>query len=239
MLASFDSAEQVCRAVNALFLAGQTPSVCEFVEPLAFELSSNLTGIPFQHDAAVKAYLLIEADGFDLLEVEKSIEAMYAVLDTNGCINVLMADSEDKKNQFWRLRRSIGEATKKGNVYKEEDTVVPRASLPALYHGVKEIAARYGLRTVCYGHAGDGNLHVNILKDQLTDSYWNHEVKEAIREIFQLCYSLKGTISGEHGIGLVQKEYMPIVMPEWQLDLMRGIKQVFDPRGILNPGKIF
>jgi glycolate oxidase len=164
---------------------------------------------------------------------------MYTVLDTHGCINVLMADSEDKKNQFWRLRRSIGEATKKGNVYKEEDTVVPRASLPALYHGVKAIAGRYGLRTVCYGHAGDGNLHVNILKDQLTDSYWNHEVKEAIREIFQLCYSLKGTISGEHGIGLVQKEYMPIVMPEWQLELMRGIKQVFDPRGILNPGKIF
>ena len=239
LLASFDSAEQACRAVNALFLAGQTPSVCEFVEPLAFELSSNLTGIPFTHDAAVKAYLLIEADGFELSEVEKSIEAMYTVLDTHGCINVLMADSEDKKNQFWRLRRSIGEATKKGNVYKEEDTVVPRASLPALYHGVKAIAGRYGLRTVCYGHAGDGNLHVNILKDQLTDSYWNHEVKEAIREIFQLCYSLKGTISGEHGIGLVQKEYMPIVMPEWQLELMRGIKQVFDPRGILNPGKIF
>ena len=108
-----------------------------------------------------------------------------------------------------------------------------------LFKGVKEIGNKYGFRTVCYGHAGDGNLHVNILKDKLDDRFWNHEITEAIIEIFKLCKRLNGTISGEHGIGLVQKQYMQVVMPKIQLDLMRKIKEAFDPNYILNPGKIF
>jgi len=137
------------------------------------------------------------------------------------------------------LRRSIGEATKFNNIYKEEDTVVPRASLPELFHTVKSIGRKYGFRTVCYGHAGDGNLHVNILRDQLTDEQWNHDIQKAIIEIFECCKKLGGTISGEHGIGLVQKPFMQVVMPEVQLQLMRNIKKAFDPNLILNPGKIF
>ena len=120
-----------------------------------------------------------------------------------------------------------------------EDTVVQSAQLPSLFADTKTIAARYGIRTVCYGKAGDGNLHINILKDEHSDAYWNHEVKEAIKEIFRLCISLGGTISGEHGIGLVQKEYLPLAVSEIQIDLMRNIKRCFDPNLILNPGKIF
>lgn len=239
MLASFNAATDACKAVSALFRAGCNPSVCEFVEPIAFELSAQLTGLTFDQKPETKAYLLIEVDGKDLAVLEKDTEEIYEVLDQHHCTDMLLADSEEKKNYFWRLRRSIGEATKRDNIYKEEDTVVPRASLPELYEGVKEIAARYHVRTVCYGHAGDGNLHVNILKDDLSDHFWNHDVKEAIREIFQLCKKLKGTISGEHGIGYVQKEYMPILFPESQLQLMRNIKHAFDPNGILNPGKIW
>lgn len=239
MLASFTSASDACRAVSALFRAGCTPSVCEFVEPIAFALSAQLTGLTFDQHPNTKAYLLIEVDGNEMAQLEKETESIYNVLDDHGCTDMLLSESEEKKNYFWRLRRSIGEATKRDNVYKEEDTVVPRASLPELFEGVKEIAQRYGLRTVCYGHAGDGNLHVNILKDQLSDEYWNTEVKEAIRAIFHLCKKLKGTISGEHGIGYVQKEYMPILFPEFQLQLMKQIKLAFDPNEILNPGKIW
>lgn len=239
LLASFPDAIDACKAVNGIFTAGLLPSVCEFVEPLAFQLSSELTGIPFENNPEVGSYLLIETDGFDPETPERDAEAIYQVLETYGCMNVLLADSEEKKNIFWRLRRSIGEATKKGNVYKEEDTVVPRATLPQLYHGVKEIAQRYQVRTVCYGHAGDGNLHVNILKDQHTDEFWNITIKEAIKEIFLLCYELGGTISGEHGIGWVQKEFLPIVMRPIHIELMKGIKSTFDPQGILNPGKIW
>ncbi|MFM7310729.1 MAG: FAD-binding oxidoreductase, partial [Flavobacteriales bacterium] len=145
---------------------------------------------------------------------------------------------EAQKNQLWKLRRKVAEAVKSNSVYKEEDTVVPRYQLPALLKGVKEIGARFGFQSVCYGHAGDGNLHVNIIKGSLSEEKWNQELPQAIREIFALCVSLGGTLSGEHGIGLVQKEYMDIAFSTFQLALMADIKRVFDPKGILNPGKV-
>jgi glycolate oxidase len=239
LLASFENATQACEAVAGIFKAGCQPSVCEFVEPYAFELSSKFADLNFEIPSNIGAYLLIEADGFTDEEAMNQCILISEVLYQLHAADVLMADSTDKKEYFWKLRRTIGEATKNGNIYKEEDTVVPRATLPQLYNGVKQIGKKYNIRTVCYGHAGDGNLHVNILKDIHNDDYWNNEVKKAIIEIFELCKTLHGTISGEHGIGLVQKEFMPIVMPAIQLRIMEEIKKVFDPNNILNPGKIF
>jgi glycolate oxidase len=121
----------------------------------------------------------------------------------------------------------------------EEDTVVPRADLPELLRHIKAVGAKYGFRSVCYGHAGDGNVHVRILKDQLTEEYWKNEVPKGIREIFEKVIELKGTISGEHGIGWFQIPYMDIKFGELQLQIMRDIKKAFDPNHIMNPGKIF
>ncbi len=177
----------------------------------------------------------IADDELIMTECEKISE----VLMQYDCIDTLLGHSNEQKEFFWKLRRTIGESTKHNNIYKEEDTVVPRGELANLYVGVKKIATKYNVRTICYGHAGDGNLHVNILKDAHTQEFWNTTVKECITEIFELCKKLGGTISGEHGIGLVQKEFMPIVLPQINLEIMRGIKKVFDPNGILNPGKIF
>lgn len=106
---------------------------------------------------------------------------------------------------------------------------MPRASLPELLTGVKKIGKKYGFQSVCYGHAGDGNLHVNIVKGALSDAEWNISLQEGIREIFKLVISLGGTISGEHGIGLVQKPYMELAFNAEQLRLFKSIKQVFDP----------
>jgi glycolate oxidase len=132
----------------------------------------------------------------------------------------------------------VAEAVKSHSVYKEEDTVVPRYQLPALLSAVKSIGAKYGFRSICYGHAGDGNLHVNILKDNLSDEQWNEMLPNAITEIFERTIALGGTLSGEHGIGYVQRPYMHLAFSEIELNLMKGIKHLFDPKGILNPGKV-
>jgi len=182
---------------------------------------------------------LIEVDGNYVDTLYKDCEIINAVLEEAGVTDVLFADNDFEKDKLWALRRKIGEAVKAQSIYKEEDTVVPRASLPELLTGVKSIGKKYGFASACYGHAGDGNLHVNILKGDLSDEVWSNTIKKAIAEIFELCKSLEGTISGEHGIGLVQQEFMPIMFSEYELDLMRGIKKVFEPNGILNPGKIF
>lgn len=239
LLVPFRSPEKACEAVNGIFLAGCNPSACEFVEPEGFRLSAAMQQLTFEIASGVEAYLLIEVDGNDVDEMMRVCETISEVLYAHESGEILFAQTADEKEYFWKLRRGIGEATKLNNTYKEEDTVVPRAELPRLYRGVKEIGLRYGFRTVCYGHAGDGNLHVNILKDELSDQFWNHDITHAIIEIFTLCKELKGTLSGEHGIGLVQKPYMQVVMSAFQLELMRKIKLAFDPNFILNPGKIF
>ena len=117
--------------------------------------------------------------------------------------------------------------------------MVPRGNLPALVTGIKAIGKQYGFNTVCYGHLGDGNLHVDILKEEISLKDWNTTVVDGIGEIFKLAVQLGGTLSGEHGIGIAKKQYMPIAMGEANLTIMRGIKKAFDPKGILNPGKIF
>jgi len=240
MLVPFYEAKQACEAVSAIFRAGIVPSALEFMERDAIDWT-----LKFIHDLnvqvkdEVQAHLLIEVDGNypDVLFAEA--EKIMGVVEQFSIDEVLFADTEDQKNALWKMRRSVAEAVKANSIYKEEDTVVPRYELPILLEGIKRIGNTYGFKSVCYGHAGDGNLHVNIIKGEMSDENWNTEVTKGIREIFELTVSLKGTLSGEHGIGYVQKNYMDIAFPAVQLELMRNIKKVFDPNGILNPGKIF
>lgn len=240
MLVPFPSAEKACEAVSAIFREGITPSGMEFMERDALVWTANFINdqsisIPDE----VQAHLLIEVDGNDEAILMNDCEKIMAVVENYGALEVLFADDQAKKDQLWNLRRKVGEAVKSQSIYKEEDTVVPRYRLPELLAGVKAIGRKYGFQSVCYGHAGDGNLHINIIKGALSDEMWNNELPIAIREIFELTVRLGGTISGEHGIGYVQKSYMDIPFSTVELNLMKGIKQLFDPNGILNPGKIF
>jgi len=240
MLVPFTSPENACAAVSAIFRAGYTPSALEFMERDALEWVMRFVDnsvVAISDD--IKAHLLIEVDGNDIDVLMKEMEGISEVVMGFDCGEILFADDAQQKAELWKLRRRVGEAVKSHSVYKEEDTVVPRAELPTLLNGVKEIGKKYGFHSVCYGHAGDGNLHVNIIKGDLTDEQWNGSLKSGIREIFELVKSLGGTISGEHGIGLVQKEYMDIIFDPVSMSLMRQIKQVFDPNNILNRGKIF
>ncbi len=240
MLVPFFSAEKACEAVSAVFRAGITPSAMEFMERDAIDWVLNFrTDIIVDVKPEVQAHLLIEVDGNDMDVLFKDCERVTEVMQQQGCDEILFAESAAEKDALWKMRRSVAEAVKSNSVYKEEDTVVPRAELPKLLKGVKEIGAKYGFKSVCYGHAGDGNLHINIVRGDLADDVWKNELPKAIRELFNLTIALGGTLSGEHGIGWVQKSYMDIPFGETSLQLQKGIKQVFDPNGILNPGKIF
>ena len=237
LLLPFSSATDAAVAVNEVLMTGITPSALELMETNGVEISVAVTQPPFPLNENARFYMLLELDGETPDRLMEQAEQLFPVLEKCGALDVLLAESSVLKEQWWKVRRSIGETVKSASVYKEEDTVVPRAALPALLTAVKEIGVRYGIETVCYGHAGDGNLHVNILKKDLPEDYWDSEVPKAIREIFEVCKSLGGTISGEHGIGLVQKAYLDVVFTPTHFELMRGIKAAFDPKGILNPGK--
>ncbi len=240
LLVPFRSAVQACEAVNAIFLAGYTPSALEFMERDAIEWSMKYvqsTGIHLPPDIA--AHLLIEVDGNHMDELYRDAEAISVIVQQYDIDEILFADSHEQKQMLWTLRRKVGEAVKSNSVYKEEDTVVPRAELPELLTIIKALGREFGFQSVCYGHAGDGNLHVNIVKSGMSDEDWKTKLPIGIRKLFKEVVRLGGTISGEHGIGLVQKEYMDIAFDNTQLQLMKQIKHIFDPNSILNPGKIF
>lgn len=239
MLASFPSNESACAAVSAIFRAGIVPSAVEYMERKCFEWVKAYNRVQFDLKDEDAAFLLIEVDGTDNDVIFTECEKINQVLEGFGCKDVLFADSAAKKAELWRIRRAIGESVKINAVYKKEDMVVPRAALPQLVKGIKEIGNEYGFDSVCFGHAGDGNLHLNIIQGSMSDVNWNNKLNDGIAEIFELTVSLGGTISGEHGIGLVQKEFMPIKYTDVHFELWRGIKKVFDKNNILNPGKIF
>lgn len=240
LLIPFRNAGEACRAVNAICLAGITPSALEFMERDALECA-----IQYYQSSAVQlpddiqAHLLVELDGNYTEQLYKEAEIISGIVAQFDIDEILFAETTEQKQILWKLRRIVGEAVKGNSIYKEEDTVVPRAFLPQLLASVKTIGQKYGFRSVCYGHAGDGNLHVNIVKGEMSDDDWNNKLPLGIREIFTEVVKLGGTISGEHGIGLVQKGFMDIAFTKQQLALMKSIKKIFDPRGILNPGKIF
>lgn len=239
MLVPFNSATKACEAVSAVFRAGITPSALEFMERDAIDFTlKHVPGISIVVPPEVHAHLLVEVDGQYEEGLMTDCATILDVMEAHGCGEVLFAESSADKDALWKLRRNVPVAVKAHTIYKEEDAVVPRFALPRLLQGVKDIGTRYGFRSICYGHAGDGNLHINIIKDGVSDEFWNHGLTMAIRELFQLTVALGGTISGEHGIGLVQRRYMDIAFDSVQLDLMRGLKRLFDPQGIMNPGKV-
>jgi glycolate oxidase len=238
LLIPFPTLESAARTVPAVMNAGITPSVLEFMERDAVKASERHLGVSVPNSDAA-AQLIVELDGDDDAAIQSDAETVCHIALEQGASDVLIADSSARQNEIWTMRRATGEAVKSISVYKEEDTVVPRFNLVPLLIGVKEIAARHGITTICYGHAGDGNLHVNILKKDMSEEEWSASLDPAIREIFELTVSLGGTISGEHGIGYSQKKYLPIAFTADEIELMKSIKHAFDPKGILNPAKIF
>jgi glycolate oxidase len=240
MLAPFDSLEKASEAVSAIFRAGITPSAMELMEIESIKLASKLcesTAITITDNLA--AHLIIEVDGNDKDVLMKDMEAIADVLTNFEVGELYFADDAQQKTELWKIRRKANEASVAAGYTIEEDTVVPRAELPKLIKGVKALALENGFKVVSYGHAGDGNLHIRINHPIYKKSFENQVIQDILFKIFELVKSLGGTISGEHGIGLIQKSFMPVMFDPITMELMKGIKKVFDPNHILNAGKIF
>lgn len=240
MLAPFASLDKACEAVSAVFRAGFTPSALELMEMNALKIvGSMVDNYTVPVNDSIEAHLLIEVDGNDTEVLFKEIEQIALVLEQYGAGELLFAEDAQQKEVLWKLRRKVAEYVKMAGYTIEEDAVVPRAELSKLIKGLKALGLQHDFDVVAYGHAGDGNLHIRIKKEGAPNSYKNPVMDAIVRELFLLVKSLGGTISGEHGIGLIQKGFLDIVFEEKQLQLMRDIKKVFDPNGILNAGKIF
>lgn len=240
MLVPFNDLGKAGEAVSAIFRAGFTPSALELVEIDALKIVSKMVdshAVPVTDDIA--AHLIIEVDGNHEEILMKEMEAIAELLLQYNAGEIFFADTAQQKAELWKLRRRVAEAVKLDGYLIEEDAVVPRAELPNLIKGVKELGNINGFHAVCYGHAGDGNLHIRIKKEGVTGTMDNPEMVKDLRELFELVRKLGGTISGEHGIGLIQKNFLDIVFDNKQLSLMKNIKKIFDPNNILNAGKIF
>jgi glycolate oxidase len=238
LLLPFPELDEAAGAVEAIFRHGFEPSACELLEEGALAAVGAVMELPPQL-LGHKAMLLLELDGHDKAALLEEAGRLGALAEKLGAGEILAAEDEAEQRRLWAIRRKMGEAVKHRSVYKEADTVVPRSKLAELVRAAREAAGRQGIEALCYGHAGDGNLHVNLLRGDLVDGEWEARRDAAEEELFARVCAMGGSITGEHGVGFVQRRFLPLAVGPAALELMRAVKNSFDPRGILNPGKIF
>ena len=222
-------------AVARLMAQPVTPSMLEFMDAQAVRLARDVGGADLPADAG--ALLMIEADG-DAHALDAAVEALSQAARVDGLLAVDAARDAAARERLWAARKALSPSLRTLAAGKiNEDVVVPVSRIPALVDGVQAIAAEASLPIVCFGHAGNGNLHVNILYEP-ADASQCVRADAALVKVFALTVSLGGTLSGEHGIGLAKRAFMPQAVTPATLALMRAVKGVFDPDGILNPGKL-
>ncbi len=238
LLVPFDDFQAAADTVSDIIAHRILPTTIEFMEQdsiLAVERLLQKT-VPF-NDAA--AHLLIQLDGNLQEAVDSDMEMVGDLCLEHGARDVLVAKDRPTRERLWEARRMIIDALNhESPVNHMEDVVVPRAEIHRLLRGIKEIARQHDVRIVNFGHAGDGNVHINVLKDDLPDERWDALVPKITEQIYRLALSLGGMITGEHGIGATRRRYLSLALDEAQIDLMRQIRGAFDPNRILNPGKV-
>lgn len=234
--ASFRTMEQACKVLTKFTPEGILPMAMEVIDKHCIEAIEQNYAFGLSKDA--NAILLVAVDGSSL-EVERSSQIIERILSENGGFEVLRAKSKDDENKLWDVRRAISPSLMKyGTLKINEDVVVPRSKVPELVARIEEIGKKHQTFVANFGHAGDGNIHVNFMCDR-ANADAVARARECVKETFQLSVDLGGTISGEHGIGYVKAPYMDYAIDRPTLEIMKGIKKVFDPKGVLNPGKMF
>ena len=231
--------ESAARTVSAIIAQGIVPTAMEFMEQDSLMAVERLLGreLPFRTAAA---FLLFQLDGNHPEALQAEFETVGDLCLQHEAQDVLVAKDTTTRERLWESRRKIIDAlNNESPINHMEDVVVPRSQIPALLKGIHQIAASRQVRIISFGHAGDGNVHVNVLKDDLPSGDWERLVPQVAESIYRLTLSLGGMITGEHGIGVTRRSYLILALGEAQVDVMRRIKYAFDPNNILNPGKIF
>jgi glycolate oxidase len=236
-LAEFDSLDDASRTVNAILQAGLLPASLELMDQTAIVCIEEAMHLGL--NTAVAASIIIETDGSDEPTVQREIEACTRVCRESGAQSVKLAQNEAERAGLWKARRSMSPSlARKAPNKLGEDITVPRSAIPQVVKRLRQISAKYELPVVIFGHAGDGNLHPNILFDKRVPEQWA-KVEKMVGEIFQASIDLGGTLSGEHGVGVLKRPYLEKALGPVSIAVQRSIKQALDPLNILNPGKIF
>ena len=234
--ANFRSMEAACKVLTKFTPVGLLPMAMEVIDKYCVAAIEENFAFGLSKDAG--AILLVAVDG-SREEVEKNAKTIEQIISENGGFDVIRAKSKEEEDKLWDVRRAISPSLKKyGNLKINEDVVVPRSKVPELVAKIEEIGKRHDTFVANFGHAGDGNIHVNFVVDR-DDADAIARARECVSETFQLSVKLGGTISGEHGIGYVKAPYLDYAIDKPTLEIMKAIKKVFDPNGILNPGKMF
>ena len=236
-LVEFESLEQASRTVNAILTAGIVPAALELMDETAIACTEEAMQLGLPLD--VEAILIIESDGSDESFVLKEVEAIAGICKEQGARQVKVTKDERERSNLWEARRSVTAALARRTPNKlGEDITVPRSAIPEAIRRLKAISARHGLPIVIFGHAGDGNLHPNILFDMRDPAQWA-KVGEMVKEEFATALELGGTLSGEHGVGSLKRPYIEQALGPLSIEIQKRIKKALDPDNILNPGKVF
>jgi glycolate oxidase len=236
-LAEFNALLDASRAVNAILRAGIVPATLELMDQTAITCIEEAMHLGL--NTQVEAVLLIETDGSGEQTVQREIEAAARICQENGASTVKLARDETERNNLWKARRSISPSlARKAPNKLGEDITVPRSAIPEIVQRLRAISAKYELPVVIFGHAGDGNLHPNILFDKRQPEQWA-KVEQMVSEIFAASLAVGGTLSGEHGVGVLKRPYLEAALGPVSMDVQRQIKRALDPLNILNPGKMF
>lgn len=238
LLIPFDDLDACIGAVPKVLACGCDPTAVEFMQREVIACAEDYLGKQFP-DKGSDAYLLIRLDGASREALQPAMDTLTELALSVGARDVLLADTDERKESIWNARGAFLEAIKGSTTEMDEcDVVVPREVIPEFVHRSVEIGKKAGVRIPSFGHAGDGNLHLYICRDSLTEEAWQVTVKKVMEELYRTAREMKGEVSGEHGIGHAKRGFLEESLGEKQLELMRGIKKVFDPAGIINPGKV-
>ena len=238
LLIPFNDLERAIETVPKIIKSKAIPTAIEFMQGEVILASEEYLGKKFP-DHSADAYLLLTFDGNSKEEIESNYEKVAEICLTEGALDVLISDTEERQEAIWSARGAFLEAIKNSTSEMDEvDVVVPRNKVAGFVKFTHTLQEEYNIRIKSFGHAGDGNLHIYILKDELTEDVWQEKLKSVMKCMYDRAKELSGQVSGEHGIGYAKKEYLKESLAEENMEIMRGIKAVFDPKNILNPGKV-